>query len=179
MRRLWQRLRGEAGVSDPMLTAASVSVTLITSIAMIGAMLVVIDIGHRFTLEQTNAAAITSAQTAWAEDAANASLAKVQDETRVTFYELPGRAPGVHTPRRAAAQCRASTWKIEGDTITNTVAKYTRADCNVAGAAPTSTVTAHTVDDAVGAKIVAANSADRDLHFIAGAEVGLAAIPIT
>ena len=159
-----------------MLTTASVSVTLITSIAMIGAMLVVIDIGHRFTLEQTNATAITSAQTAWAEDAANASLAKAQDETRVTFSN--SRAGPPESTRRAAAQCRASTWKIEGGTITNTVAKYTRADCNVAGAAPTSTVTAHTVDDAVGAKIVAANSAGRDLHFIAGVEVRLAAIPI-
>ena len=179
MRRLRQRLRGEAGVSDPVLVIAGVAVTLVTSIAMIGAMLVVTDVGRRFILEQTNSAAIASARTAWAEDSANSSLAKVRDDTQVTFYELPGRAPGVRTSRQSASQCRASTWKIEGGTITNTVAKYTRADCNVAGTAPTSTVTAHTVDDAVGAKIVAANSAGRDLHFIAGAEVGLAAIPIT
>ena len=173
IRRLWRRLRGAAGVSDPILVIAGVAVTLVTSIAMIGAMLVVTDVGRRFILEQTNSAAIASSRTAWAEDSANSSLAKVRDDTQVTFYELPGRAPGVRTSRQSASQCRASTWKIEGGTITNTVAKYNRDDCNVPGTAPTSTVTAHTVRDAVGAKIVAANSAGRDLHFVGGAEVGL------
>ena len=173
IRRLWRRLRGAAGVSDPILVIAGVAVTLVTSIAMIGAMLVVTDVGRRFILEQTNSAAIASARTAWAEDSANSSLAKVRDDTQVTFYELPGRAPGVRTGRKSASQCRASTWTIDGGTITNTVAKYNRDDCNVPGTAPTSTVTAHTVRDAVGAKIVAANSAGRDLHYVAGTEVGL------
>lgn len=173
IRRLWRRLRGAAGVSDPVLVIAGVAVTLVTSIAMIGAMLLVTDVGRRFILEQTNSAAIASARTAWAEDSANSSLAKVRDDTQVTFYELPGRAPGVRTGRQSASQCRASTWTIDGGTITNTVAKYNRDDCNVPGTAPTSTVTAHTVKYAVGAKIVAANSAGRDLHFVGGAEVGL------
>ncbi len=187
-RHLATRLRSERGDADPILTIVSMFVSALIAASVLATMVIIIQYGGNFVTEQIRSATLATAQKAWAQDAANASQVFIWDGSKSTFYEEPGYRPGVYVPRAddKSNLCRKSVWTVTGGTITNVVQKFSQARCdlidNGAGGlkadlsiAALSSVKAVTLAGlSNSASIVAVNAADRDLHYVAGVEVGLA-----
>jgi hypothetical protein len=186
---LWTRLRSERGDADPVLTIVSMFVSALITVTVLGALVVLIQFGGNFVTDQLRSTTLATAQKAWSQDAANASEVKVRDTLQATFYEEPGYRPGVYVPRGddKANQCRKSVWTLSGGVLSNVVTKFSQAKCDLVTVAgvesvdptitPLSTVKTLSLDGvaASATMIVATNAAGRDLHYINGVEVGLAA----
>ena len=170
-----------------MLTIVSMFISAMLTVTVLGILVVIIQYGGNFVTDQLRSTTLATAQKAWAQDASNASEVKVRDSLQATFYEEPGYRPGVYVPRGddKANQCRKSVWTLNNGVLTNVVSKFAQAKCDlvtVAGAesvdpavTPVSTVNALSLSGMdASTRIVANNSADRDLHYVNGVEIGLA-----
>ncbi|MHC5796171.1 RHS repeat domain-containing protein [Lacisediminihabitans sp. FW035] len=194
--RLWSRLSSERGDADPVLTIVSMFVSALIATVVLGVMVIIIQFGGNFVTDQVRSITLATAQKAWSQDSSNASEVKVRDTQQATFYEEPGYRPGVYVARGddKANQCRKSVWTLDSGILTNTVSKFSQPKCdlvtNAAGVqsvdpniTPLSSVKSLTLAGlSTSTKIVATNAADRDLHYVAGQEIGLAtgsAVPST
>ena len=173
------RLRSERGDSDPILTIASILVMALISAAMIGAILLVVQLGGKYVTEQVRSATLATAQKAWSQDANNASIVAVHGTTTAIFYEISQQTLGVYIQRgdnAGTAQCRKSEWLLDNGVLTDTVTRFDKADCDLTAAAtPVSTATPIRLDGlTAAARFEAFNAAGRDLHFTGtGAENGV------
>jgi hypothetical protein len=184
--RVWSQLRSESGDADPVLTIVSMFLSAMITAVVLGAMVIIIQFGSNFVTDQVRSTSLATAQKAWSQDAANASQVKVRDASQATFYEEPGYRPGVYFPRGddIANQCRKSVWTVTSGVLTDVVTKFSEATCDLVTVAgvqsvnttikPVSTTTTVTLTG-VGSTtaIVATNAAGRDLHYVAGVEIGL------
>jgi hypothetical protein len=114
-------LRGERGAADPILTIAAIAVSGIVSASIVGAIILVINLGTDYMQEQAATTSYGQAQQAFTEDAQNSYNATFIGSTGVTFYEDSSNKSAVSSARGRAFKCRISEWKVTDLTLTNKV----------------------------------------------------------
>jgi len=178
--RLAATLRRDEAAADPIVAIATLVVSLIVGLGLVGLIGLIMRVGFGLVIENQQAATMAQVRSAFALDATDASVAIQMGDQRITFYDMPGRHPGTYVERPGddGSQCRKSVWEVDRDAsrLTNTVTLWHNATCDLEAPVidPASSGEILRVEGYRDVTISSWNAAGRDLHFDGTDEVGLA-----